>query len=207
MSKTIAYLRVSTDSQDLKNQKLEILEYASRNQFEITEWMEIKISSMKSRKERLIDVLLEKLETGDCLIVAELSRLGRSVGQIITIMDELIKKKVKVIFIKQNMTVNGKNDIHSKTMITLFGLFAEIERDLISERTKAGLARARAEGKLIGRPKGLGKSQLDGKEEEIRDLLMKSVSIASIAKIYEVSWPCVNHFIKTRKLNLSKIAP
>ncbi len=200
MPKTIAYLRVSTDGQDLKNQKLEILDYADKNDFLITEWLEVKVSSRRSRKERLIDLLLEKLSPKDCLIVAELSRLGRSVGQIITIMDELIKKRVKVIFIKQGMVINGKNDIQSKTMITLFGLFAEIERDLISERTKAGLARARAEGKLIGRPKGLGKSQLDGKEEEIRELLKKGVSKASIAKIYECSWPCVNHFAKTRKL-------
>lgn len=200
MSQTIAYLRVSTDSQDLKNQKLEILEYADRNKFQITEWMEIRISSRKSQKERLIDLLLEKLVPGDCLIVSELSRLGRSVGQIITIMDELIKKKVKVIFIKQNMIINGKNDIQSKTMITLFGLFAEIERDLISDRTKAGLARARAEGKLLGRPKGLGKSKLDGKEDEIKALLQKGVGKASIAKIYECSWPCVNHFTKTRNL-------
>lgn len=198
--KTVAYLRVSTLEQDLKNQKLEILEYASRNQLQITEWMEIKMSALKSKKERLLDVLLDKLEAGDCLIVTELSRLGRSVGQIITIMDELINKKIRVILIKQNMILNGENDIHSKTMITLFGLFAEIERDLISIRTKAGLARARAEGRLIGRPKGLGKSVLDGKEEEIQELLRKGVSIASIAKIYEVSWPCVNHFSKTRKL-------
>ncbi len=85
-------------------------------------------------------------------------------------------------------------------MLTMFSLFAEIERDLISERTKAGLARARAEGKLIGRPKGLGKSVLDGKEDDIRELLRKGVSIASIAKIFGLSWPCVNHFVKTRKL-------
>ncbi len=200
MTQTIAYLRVSTDGQDLKNQKLEILDYADKNDFLITEWLEVKVSSRRSRKERLIDLLLEKLSPDDCLIVAELSRLGRSVGQIITIMDELIKKRVKVIFIKQGMVINGKNDIQSKTMITLFGLFAEIERDLISERTKAGLARARAEGKLIGRPKGLGKSQLDGKEDEIRELLKRGVSKSSIAKIYQCSWPCVNHFAKTRKL-------
>ena len=200
MSNTIAYLRVSTDSQDLKNQKLEILEYADKHGLRINEWLEVKMSSRRSRKERLIDLLLEKLNAEDCLIVAELSRLGRSVGQIITIMDELIKKKVKVIFIKQGMTVNGKNDIQSKTMITLFGLFAEIERDLISERTKAGLARAKAEGKLIGRPKGLGKSRLDGKEDEIKEFLIKGVSVSSIAKIMDVSWPCCNHFIKTRRL-------
>jgi DNA invertase Pin-like site-specific DNA recombinase len=85
-------------------------------------------------------------------------------------------------------------------MLTMFSLFAEIERDLISERTKSGLAKARAEGRLLGRPKGLGKSVLDGKEEEIKELLRKGVSKASIAKIYEVSWPCVSHFVKSRRL-------
>ncbi len=200
MKKTIAYLRVSTDGQDLKNQKLEILEYAHVNNFTVDTWVEIKVSSRKGTKERLIDQLLSDLNEEDCLIVAELSRLGRSVGQIIGIVDELIKKRVKVIIIKQNMIINGKNDIATKTMITMFSLFAEIERDLISERTKSGLARARAEGKLIGRPKGNGKSKLDGKEREIQDMLSKEVSRASIAKLMGVTWPTLNHFIKTRSL-------
>ncbi len=200
MKKTVAYLRVSADSQDLDNQRHEIIEYASKNGFAVDQWIDIKISSRRSTKERLIDQLLQNLQEGDCLIVAELSRLGRSVGQIITIMDELIKKRVKTIIIKQGMVINGKNDIQTKTMITTFSLFAEIERDLISERTKSGLARARAQGKLIGRPKGNGKSRLDGKEEEIKELLGKKVSRSSIAKIMNVSWPTLNHFIKTRDL-------
>ncbi len=202
MSRTIAYLRVSTDSQDLKNQKFEILEYADRNQFSITEWMEIKISSRKSTKERLIDQLLEKLNTGDCLVVAELSRLGRSISEIITIVDTLIKKKVKVIIIKQGMTINGKNDMQTKVMITMFSLFAEIERDLISERTKNGLARARAEGKKIGRPTGNGKSRLDGKKVQIIDMLQKKVSKKAIATILDISVPALNHFIKTRQITV-----
>lgn len=197
----VGYSRVSTEEQDLKNQRLEILEYASKNDLKITTWVEKKVSSRKSTKERLIDVLLERLNEGDTLIVAELSRLGRSVGQIAIIVNTLIKTGVALVCIKENIKLNGTPDIQSKVMLTMFSLFAEIERDLISERTKAGLARARAEGKLIGRPKGLGKSRLDGKEEEIRELLRKGVSIASIAKIYEVSWPCVNHFSKTRKLH------
>ena len=86
-------------------------------------------------------------------------------------------------------------------MIALFGLFAEVERDLISERTKEGLAAARAKGRLLGRPKGsLGKSKLDGKEGEIRMLLEKEVSKASIAKIMGVSSTNLRHFIRTRKL-------
>ena len=200
MKKTVAYLRVSADSQDLNNQRYEILDYANRNGFSVDHWIGIKISSRKSTKERLIDQLLQNLQDGDCLIVAELSRLGRSVGQIITIMDELIKKQVRTIIIKQGMIINGKNDIQTKTMITMFSLFAEIERDLISERTKSGLARARAEGKLIGRPRGNGKSRLDGKEEEIKELLRKKVSRSSIARIMNVSWPTLHHFMKTRSL-------
>ena len=83
----------------------------------------------------------------------------------------------------------------------MFSLFAEIERDLISERTKEGLARARAQGKLLGRPKGtLGKSKLDGKEQEIKNYLAKKVNKANIARIYGVSWPTLDNFIKTRRL-------
>lgn len=196
----VGYCRVSTVEQDLKNQRLEILEYASKNDLKVTTWIEKKVSSRKSTKERLIDTLLEQLERGDKLIVAELSRLGRSVGQIAIIVNTLVESGVQLCCIKENIHLNGKPDIQSKVVLTMFSLFSEIERDLISERTKAGLARARAEGKLLGRPKGLGKSMLDGKEEGIRELLRKGVSVASIAKIYECSWPCVNHFIKTRNI-------
>ena len=198
---TIGYLRVSTNEQDLSNQRLELLDYADRHDIKINQWLDVKVSSRKTTKERQIDELLERLNEGDCLIVAEMSRLGRSVGQVISIMDELIKNKVKVIIIKQGMIVNGQNDIQTKTMICMFSLFAEIERDLISERTKNGLVRARAEGKLIGRPKGNGKSQLNGKEGEIQDMLKKKVSRSSIAKLLGVSWPALNHFITTRSLS------
>lgn len=196
----VGYCRVSTEEQDLKNQRLEILEYASNNDLKITTWIEKKVSSRKSTKERLIDTLLDQLNKNDTLIVAELSRLGRSVGQIAIIVNTLVETGVQLICIKENIKLNGIPDLQSKVMLTMFSLFSEIEKDLISERTKAGLAKARAEGRLIGRPKGLGKSQLDGKEQEIRELLEKKVSISSIAKIMNVSWPCCNHFIKTRKL-------
>ncbi len=202
MSRTVAYLRVSTDSQELNNQKLEILDYANKNQFNIDEWMQIKISSRKSTKDRLIDQLLEKLTIGNCLVVAELSRLGRSIAEIITIVDTLIKKQVKVIIIKQGMVINGKNDMNTKVMITMFSLFAEIERDLISERTKNGLARAKAEGKIIGRPTGNGKSRLDGKVDEIKGLLQKKVSKKAIATILDISVPALNHFIRTRNITI-----
>jgi DNA invertase Pin-like site-specific DNA recombinase len=116
--------------------------------------------------------------------VSELSRLGRSLGQVIHIVDELVKRKIRFTAIKEGIHFEGKQDLQTKVMVALFGLFAEVERDLISERTLEGLASARAKGRLLGRPKGaLGKSRLDGKEEEIRLLLQKQVSKASIAKM------------------------
>ena len=199
--KIIAYIRISTDKQDLDNQKLSILNYARNNNFRIDDFIEIKMSSKKSDKERKIEELLKELNQGDTLIVSELSRLGRSLGQIIRIVDELTKNKNKFIAIKENIVFNSKQDIRTKVMIAMFGLFAEIERDLISKRTKEALAAAKAKGKLLGRPKGtLSKSKLDGKEEEIKILLKKKVSINSIGKIMEVSRPTLYSFIKSRKL-------
>ena len=104
------------------------------------------------------------------------------------IVATLIERKIRFIAIKEAIEVEGQQDLRTKVMIAMFGLFAEVERDLISERTKEGLAAAKAKGKLLGRPKGaLGKSKLDGKEEDIRMLLGKEVSKASIAKILDVS--------------------
>ncbi len=193
------YVRVSSDTQTNENQKLAILEYANSNKMTVDNWIETKVSSRKSKKERKIDELLERVIKGDTLIVSELSRLGRSVGQIAMIINALIKTGVKVICLKENIHLTGKASIQNKVMLTMFSLFAEIERDLISERTKEGLARARAEGKLLGRPKGsLGKSKLDGKEAEIQSYLDKGVNKANVARIFGVSWPTIHNFIKTR---------
>ena len=158
-------------------------------------------SSRNSFKKRQLDKVFEQLEKGDLLIVSELSRLGRSLGQIISIVDTLVKKGVRFIAIKEAVRFEGKQSMQTKVMITMFGLFAEIERDLISERTKEGLAKARASGKTLGRPKGtLGHSKLSGREEEIKDFLRKGVSKSSIAKITGVSRTALYHFIETRKL-------
>jgi DNA invertase Pin-like site-specific DNA recombinase len=200
--KTVAYLRVSTGSQDLANQKMAVLDYARLQRFTVDRFVEAQVSSRKTPAQRGIEDLLGTLAEGDRLIVSELSRLGRSLGQVIRIVDELVKRKVRFIAIKEAVRFEGKQDMPTKVMIALFGLFAEVERDLISQRTKEGLAAARAKGRLLGRPKGaLGKSKLDGKEEEVRMLLEKTVSKASIAKIVGVSRTALHHFIRTRKLN------
>lgn len=200
--KTVAYLRISTDSQDLATQKLAVLDYARQKHFAIDQFVEVQVSTRRSPAQRRVEELLGVLEEGDRLVVSELSRLGRSLGQVIRIVEELVRQKVRFIAIKEAIHFEGKQDMQTKVMIALFGLFAEVERDLISERTKEGLAAARAKGRLPGRPKGtLGKSKLDGKKEEIQMLLGKEVSKASIAKIVEVSRTALLHFIRTRKLD------
>ncbi len=202
--KTVAYIRVSTGKQDLANQKLAILDYARKQNIRIRKFVEVQVSSRKPKARRGIDETIEGLSKGDTLIVSELSRLGRSLGQVIQIVEELVQRKIRFIAIKENIQFDGKQNMQTKVMVALFGLFAEVERDLISERTKEGLAAAKAKGKLLGRPKGsFGKSKLDGKEDEIRMLLQKEVSKSSIAKIMDISRTALYHFIQTRKLDLT----
>jgi DNA invertase Pin-like site-specific DNA recombinase len=199
--KTLAYLRVSTDKQDLDSQRLEILDHARKERIRIDDFMLVESSSGRSDKHRRIDELLGRMNPGDGLIVSELSRLGRSLGQIIRLVDELIKREVSFTSVKENIRIHGEQDIQTKVMVAMFGLFAEIERDLISQRTKQGLAAAREKGKLLGRPKGsLGKSKLDGKEEEIQNFLAKGVSMASLARIMDVSRSTLYSFIRNRRL-------
>ena len=199
--KTIAYLRVSTNVQDLNSQKLAILDFARKEGFGVDEFVEITISSRRSQqRDQLLDTI-QGLNKGDRLVVSELSRLGRSLGQVIAIVDSLVKRKVRFIAIKEGIRFEGKQTLQSKVMVTLFALFSEVERDLVSERTKEGLASAKANGKLLGRPKGsLGRSKLEGREQEIQMLLTKGVSKASIAKITDVSRTNLLHFIRTRQL-------
>ena len=201
MGKTIGYLRVSSDKQTVDNQRLAILDYCQKNVLKVDDWIEVNMSTRRTPTQRRIDELLDRLKNGDCLVVAELSRLARSVGQIAVTVNTLLKNKVRFISIKENIKLNGRQDMQTKVMITMFSLFSEIERDLISERTKEGLRRARAEGKLLGRPKGtIGKSKLDGKEEEIKKFLKGGINKTNIARYLGVSWSTLENFIKTRKL-------
>ena len=199
----IAYLRISTEEQELNSQKLELHEYARKNDIKINQFIEVEISSRKSTQARRIDELLENLHTGDLLLVSELSRLGRSVGQIIQIVDTLVRKKIRLVTVKESIKIDGKQDIQTKTMITMFSLFAEVERDLISERTKQGLLAAKQKGKLLGRPKGPGKSRLDQFKPEIEALLNNGSSKTFIAKRYKTSLPNLYKWIKNHELSLN----
>ena len=200
--KTVAYLRVSTPQQDVHSQRLGILEYARKHDLRVDDFIEATASGRASDTRRRIDQLMNALQPGDRLVVSELSRLARSLGQIVVILDALAKQSVSFVAIKENIRVDGEQDIQTKVMTTLFALFAEVERDLISERTREGLAKAKSSGKKLGRPKGsLGVSRLDGKEDEIRRFLKLGVSKSSIAKITGVSRQTLYHFIGTRGLS------
>ena len=203
--KTVAYLRVSRDTQDVNHQRLAILQFAQRERIRVDKFMEVTVSSRKSAKERKIDMLLEQLHGEDTLIVSELSRMGRSVGEIITIVDTLVRKQVRFLAVKEGIRLDGSQgceDIQTKVMITLFGLFAEIERKLISMRTREALAAAKAAGKKLGRPKGvLGDSKLDTRREEIMHLLALGVPKTIIARITGVDRSTIYHFIKSRGLS------
>ena len=193
---TIGYLRVSSNGQTVENQRLAIYDANYRP----SEWFEVSASSRKSTGARRIDELIGRLQPGDKVVVAELSRLGRSVGQIAIIANKLIQAGAELHCLKENIRLNGAMDIQTKVMVTMFSLFAEIERDLISERTKEGLTRAVSEGKKLGRPRGKGKSKIDSRAAEVERWVEQGVSTASIAKMLGVSWTAADHFIKTRKL-------
>ena len=202
--KTVASLRVSTAQQDVRSQRLAILEYARHHDVRIDAFIEATASGQASDKRRRLDELMHILQRGDRLVVSELSRLGRSLGQIVAILDALAKADVAFVALKEHIRVEGTRDIQTKVMTTLFALFAEVERDLIAERTREGLARARASGKKLGRPKGaLGVSRLDGKEDDIRRFLELGVSKTAIAKITGVSRTSLYSFMRTRGLKPS----
>ena len=198
---TLAYLRVSKDTQDTKNQRLAILEFAYAERIAVDEFLELQASARRSAKIRKVDLLLARLAPGDTLLVSELSRLGRSVGEIITLIDTLVTRQIRVFALKEGLRLTGTQDLQTTVIVTLFGLFAEIERTLLSLRTKEALAVAKAVGKRLGRPGGiLGKSKLDGKKEEIKTLLALRVSKASIAKITGVDRATLYHFLHSRRL-------
>lgn len=201
MAKTIAYIRTSTDKQDLNNQKLEIFEFAKKNKLEVDDFIEMTISSKKTSKERRIDEMLSVLNDADTLIVTELSRLGRSTAEVIGLVNELIKKQVRVIAIKQNLDIK-QHDMTSKVMITLFSLFSELERDLISLRTKEALASKKAQGIQLGKPKGtLQKSKFDNDVPKIKELLELGLSVRKIAIFLGYSNHIgLNTYVKKRQL-------
>lgn len=192
------YIRVSSDKQTVENQRFEINNFCLKEDLHIDGWIEETISGTKAYNKRQLGVLLKKVQKDDLIICAELSRLGRSLFMIMEILSLCMKKECKVWTIKDNYRLG--DDIQSKVLAFAFGLSAEIERNLISQRTKEALARKKAEGVVLGRPKGRKtspqKHKLHGKEVLIDELLKQNVSKRQIAKICKVDRNTLARFLK-----------
>ena len=194
------YIRVSTGKQTLENQKLQIRRYCRERRLHHIQWIAETVSGTKSPEKRKLGHLMKQVCTGDQIIITEISRLGRSMIMIMDVLQVFLDKGVQVYAIKEGFELG--NNIQSKVLAFAFSLCAEIERNLISERTKAGLVRAEKLGKHIGRPKGRkpSKYKLTGKGGYIRREREKGKSKAELARELHVTWVTLNSYMKRLKI-------
>lgn len=191
-----AYIRVSTDHQNVENQQHEILTYTKNHNIQIDRWVSETISSRKPLTERKLSKLLKRLKKGDVLIATELSRLGRNLLEVMGILQHCLEKDCQIWTLKENYRLGA--DIQSKVLAFAFSLAGEIEKNLISERTKNSLKRLKDEGKHLGRPHGFSYQKLEKKHNKIKELLDKGVSKAEIARLMGCTWVTLHRYIKSK---------
>ncbi len=198
------YIRVSTDKQTVENQRFEIKAYCEKNGMKVGYWFEETISGTRAFEKRELGRLLKQMKSGDIIICSELSRLGRSLFMIMEVLSICMKKDIALWTIKDNYRLG--TDISSKVLAFAFGLSAEIERNLISQRTKEALARVKAEGKPLGRPKGARNKtvKLTGYEAIIVKMLDRKVPKTVIARRLKVDRNTLNKFIADNKLMIQR---
>ncbi len=193
------YIRVSTDVQTVENQKFEINNFAFSKSLKVDEYIEETISGTKEYSKRRLGKLLKKLKRGDTLICSELSRLGRSLYMVMDILNLCLTKGVIIITIKDRFTLG--DDIESKVLAFAFGLSAEIERKLISQRTKEALQRIKAGGKVLGRPKGRRSRtrKLEDVDDELYKYIKSGRTYTWVAHKYQCSKSLVYQYIKKNR--------
>jgi DNA invertase Pin-like site-specific DNA recombinase len=196
-----SYIRVSTHQQSIKSQRDEIQRYCDLNHLVINESIEVEISSRKDVRQRKIDELLERLKSGDILIVTELSRLGRNTGEVIMLIDSFIKKGIEVRILKQNLFIK-QHDSMNKMLITILSMFSEFERDIISQRTKESLQSLKDRGIKLGKQKGTIQSSIYDKDtNRIVELLSLGLSYNKVIKHLQYgSCGTLYTYIKKRRL-------
>ena len=198
---TVGYLRVSTQDQDLEKFKSDILKFANDRDFGKVKFCQEKVSGYRtSWKDRKLFNVIEDLGKDDILITPELSRLGRSTLEVLEILKEAKDKGINIYSVKEGVTLDGS--IQSKVMSTMLALFAELEHDFISMRTKEGLKQARLKGRLLGRPKGPGKSKLDKHRPEIEALLKIGSTKKYVAQRFNSSAPNLLNWLKKNKIKV-----
>jgi len=195
-----AYIRVSTDSQSVENQRFAIEEHCRQNSLSVNKWVGENVSGKIAAKKRLLGGLMTSLRKGDVLICSEISRLGRDMLMVMSILNECMCKGVKIIAVKGNYCL--ENSLHSKIFAMAYSISSELERDFISQRTKDALARKKAEGVKLGHPVGVKnkKCKLRGKEQKITELRKNKTPIAQIARIFKVDRSTVRRFVKNTGL-------
>lgn len=196
--RTVAYLRVSTPEQDLAKNKAEILHLANDKALGQVEWFEETASGRISWRKRQLGALLADLSVGDNLLVSELSRLGRSMLECMEILSLAMQRGIHVYAVKGNWQLD--DSIQSKIVAMAFAMAAEIERDLISQRTKEALAARKRAGKKLGRPAGSGKSKLDKHRPEIEALLANGSTQKFIAERYGTTEANLSRWLKKHGL-------
>ena len=196
--KTIAYLRVSTIDQDHEKNKADILKLAQSKELGQVTFIEEKISGTVSWKKRKIFEVIDELQTGDNILVSELSRLGRSMLDCMEILSIATQKGINIYSVKGNWQLD--NSIQSKIIAMAFSMAAEIEKDLISKRTKEALQAKKEMGIQLGRPKGIGKSKLDIFKPEITALLLNGSTQKYIAGRYSTTEANLHRWIKKHKI-------
>jgi len=194
------YIRVSTDRQSLENQRFEITQFCKQNQLVIDGWIQETISGTQPTGKRQLGKLLRKIRSGDLIICAELSRLGRSLFMIINILNTCLEKGCRVWTVKEGYRLG--DDIQAKVLAFAFGMAAEIERQLIATRTREALARKKAEGVRLGRPRGSNSrlDSLDLRADEIRAWLDQGRPKADIAKELGCSRNTLYHWLRDNGL-------
>lgn len=198
MTKTYAYLRVSTAEQDLEKNKSAILKLANDKDLGRVFFVEEKISGKINWRKREIAKIVDEVVSGDNIIVSELSRLGRSMLEIMEILSVAKNKEVNIYAIKGNWKLDGS--IQSSIIAMAFSMAAEIERELMSSRTKEALRALKERGVKLGRPKGIGKSKLDKFKPEIEALLNNGSTQKFVAKRYNTTEANLHHWIKRQRL-------
>jgi DNA invertase Pin-like site-specific DNA recombinase len=198
----IGYIRVSTEEQDLQRQEHLLLKYAQQHEMQIDDFIQVEISSRQNTRQRRVDELLTRLHNGDVLLVAELSRLGRNMFEVINLINQLSTNGVKLIFVRQpELSTAGP---HGKLLLAIYSYFAEVEREFISVRTRQGLAAARAQGKQLGRPKGSRDKErmLDAHRGQIKKYLQLKIPLRRIHSIINpqlenpISYPSYRYFVR-----------
>lgn len=201
-----AYVRVSTDRQDAEKQWHGIIEYANRLGYSNVGKIEDTASGRVSWEKRTIGKMIEQFGEGDIILASEVSRLARSTKDILEILEQTAKKGIEVHIVKQNLVFRGEGDMTSHILATILGMVAQIEREFTSQRTKEALAKVKADGKVLGRPKGVKQARvkLDDRRDEIVQMLNAGASKRSIAKIVECTPPTLYAWIKREKKRIKQ---